>query len=606
MAGNTPRGLIHPTADDKIKDGTSPSALADDFKALADSADASIAAAEGAAKSYADSGDTSTLNAAKADATSKANNAKDAAISDASAKYGGLPQRVSMLESTTRAVDAPAGFNPNDVTGQAVHTVSASDGAVNMPPSESQSLTVLTYPFGGAALQQLAYSFSISGAEFWSRVKTTGGWSAWSRLDADKWADRLDSLDSNVSMNLAAAKTYADTKKSEAIADATTKYGGLPSRMDTVESTAVYDGDGRLMEMSDLNGLGFAVVDDEDRRSWIEFGTDLKPTPYAASLVGESLGFENVALDSDERFVVVDEDDRIIFSDIPNDEPSDWQVLPRLPSDDWAHWGDSMTDDVLLGADGWSTQLSLLTGRNHYNGGWYNQKANQIAARQGALPTLVTVQNNVTASTGATTITGIINNPAGVSSTRNARGTLAGVLGTIRQPTSGNWTFTPDVAGSYPIPPKSKFISEPGIAYRGRTVTIWAGRNDIWDDGSPEMVIGTIQAMIDNLGSEVKRVLVMEVPPASTDGSNGKAACSAMNNAIHAAFPQYWLPIATWLRSDEAATAAGVAYTSDDLQDIADGFTPRSFRSDNIHLSPAGSKAVAHRVYQEAQKRGWL
>lgn len=86
MPGNTPRGIKYPTASDKIKDGSSPSALADDFKALAESADSSTAAAEGAAKAYADSGDTATLNTAKADASAKANKALADAKLDATAK----------------------------------------------------------------------------------------------------------------------------------------------------------------------------------------------------------------------------------------------------------------------------------------------------------------------------------------------------------------------------------------------------------------------------------------------------------------------------------------------------------------------------------------
>lgn len=206
MAASTPRGISYPTSEDKIKDGSSLSALADDFMGLATSADAAIAASAQEAK-----------DAAALDATAKADAAEQGAIDDATAKYGGLPQRVTDAESknteqdgrltsidsdlaeifaTTQAIDAPTGFDANSVTGQAVHMVNGLDEALNMPGAGSW--TLLTYPntADGAALQQLAVRYSVSDPELWSRVKTSGGWSAWSRLDADKWVERLDGLDS--------------------------------------------------------------------------------------------------------------------------------------------------------------------------------------------------------------------------------------------------------------------------------------------------------------------------------------------------------------------------------------------------------------------------
>lgn len=65
MAASTPRGINYPTSDDKIKDGSSPSALADDFAVLASSSDAAITAGVQEAK-----------DAAALDATAKADDAK--------------------------------------------------------------------------------------------------------------------------------------------------------------------------------------------------------------------------------------------------------------------------------------------------------------------------------------------------------------------------------------------------------------------------------------------------------------------------------------------------------------------------------------------------
>lgn len=111
MAASTPRGLNHPTSDDKIKDGSSPSALADDFAALASSADAAITAGVQEAKDAA-SADASAKDAAidakATSAVSTANNAL-AVSSGASADADNAVDRVTALESA-------AGFGPSTPT----------------------------------------------------------------------------------------------------------------------------------------------------------------------------------------------------------------------------------------------------------------------------------------------------------------------------------------------------------------------------------------------------------------------------------------------------------------------------------------------------------
>ena len=79
MPDFTPGGIPFPLVDDKIKDGTSPSALVEDLKTLALGADAH--------------------------AHSTADTAKTDAIADATTKYGGLPARVAATEAKNAAQD---------------------------------------------------------------------------------------------------------------------------------------------------------------------------------------------------------------------------------------------------------------------------------------------------------------------------------------------------------------------------------------------------------------------------------------------------------------------------------------------------------------------
>lgn len=406
-----------------------------------------------------------------------------------------------------------------------------------------------------------------------------------------------------------AAASSADDEALRAEYDAdgihlnTAGYGALAAVLPrTLTSTpAVTTGDARLLDATQSDDVFAGFVGSDDRLTALTIGADGDLTSYAAGRVGKSVGVENVALDSGQTFVVVDSQDRIVFSDVDL-----LATEAALPTENWAHWGDSMTDDAVTGVDAWVNKLSALTGRSHFNGGWYQQTADQIAARQGGLPAIVTVSGNVTAATGATTITSIVNKPVLASSTRSVPGTLAGIPGFIKEPTSGNVQFTPDQAGVYSIPAKSLFIPTNGFSYKDRVVTIWSGRNNVPLSTDPILVVAAIRAMIDYLTPRVKRVIVMEVVPAEFDDSTMRTYTATLNAAIKAAFPEFWLDIATWLRTTDAAAAAGITFDSDDLTDIANGNTPGSFRSDSTHLNATGCTAVAARVYSEAQRRGWL
>lgn len=342
------------------------------------------------------------------------------------------------------------------------------------------------------------------------------------------------------------------------------------SRLTEIEDTAVFDGDRRLVETADTDELSFAVVDADGRRTWIEADMAGNPTQRVLDLLGGS-----------------------------------GQGSPALPVEDWAHWGDSLTDERVLGTDGWVSKLAAFTGKNHYNGGWYGQTAVEIAARQGGLPAVVTLPSDMIPASGAVTVTEIRNSPVEVHASLGVYGTLAGVHGFMQEPTTDVTTFTRTTPGDpTPCPPGSRFIADKSVEMQGRTVTIWVARNDVyWTD--PQMIVATVKSMIDYLSPRVKRALVMEVVPSETSTAT-HAKLLAINEALKSAFPAEWFPIATWLRTEEAATAAGITFTTDDQTDIAAGITPRSFRMDGVHLNAAGCNAVAYGVRQEAQKRGWL
>lgn len=327
---------------------------------------------------------------------------------------------------------------------------------------------------------------------------------------------------------------------------------------------------------------------------------DANPKIATAVFNGDSRLLERVEAEKPVAFAVVDRHGWVHF------DSDDVKPAPTYPSADWAHWGDSLTYTDYSGVPGgWVNQLAALTGRNHFNGGWSGQTTEQIAARQGGIPSMVTVVGNTIPASGSVSVTAANPKPVRQAGSRFVMGSLAGVPGKFQEATTDAVTFTRTTAGvATSCPPGTLFLPDDAPLYADRTVTIWTARNDVYTL-SPAAVVERIRAMIQYLTPRVKRILVLEVPPSETSTAT-HSLLLAINNAIKAAFPEYWVPIATYLRTPEAATAAGIGFTADDQADIAAGITPRSFRVDTMHFNATACTAIASYLYAEAQRRIWL
>ncbi|MFF0942683.1 SGNH/GDSL hydrolase family protein [Kocuria sp. CPCC 205300] len=391
-----------------------------------------------------------------------------------------------------------------------------------------------------------------------------------------------------------------------------------------------------LLEGSTIveSDIAFAVVDGGGRRSWIEIGPDGRPTSYAARLLGQSepligsvgagLGMESVSgAVTDLSYAVVDQNGRRTELELDAAGKITARVLSAwasrigtvagtgtdFPINDWAAWGDSFT------GTSWPGLLATSLGVSVYNGGRGGQKTAEIAARQGGTPARVTLNGNTIPSSGPVTVTTITSSPLSAGDSRPGR--VAGVLGTLARSADGaTTTFTRSADGTaVAVTAGSRFIPEDGATRRDRITTIWVGRNDLRPESEGpnastplDRILPRVQSMIDYLTPAVRRVMVLEIAPRDdeTPGTAARTRLDDYNAALKAAFPQHFVPIATWLRTTAAATAAGITFTTDDQADIANGITPRSLRSDVLHLNEAGNTAVVSRLTTEAQNRGWI
>lgn len=381
------------------------------------------------------------------------------------------------------------------------------------------------------------------------------------------------------------------------------------------------------------NNMSFAIGDSEANSSWVQGDLRGLPTAYALKCIGEGLTAENAPnLVAQTVAAVVDEEGFGTFDAEANDlsfsisdsllTRSDLELnlkgqltdrvvnslaqrmgvgkaTPAFPIEAWACWGDSLT------AGGWPTTLAALCGLPVYNGGWSGQGYSQISARQGGVPARLTVAGNAIPALGSVGITSVLNNPLSDGGAR--QGVLAGVSGMLSM-ASGTLTFTRSVAGEVvSCPAKTYFFPSDGVSNTDRHITIWCGRNS-FKDIPPALIVASINSMVHYLTPRVKRVIVMSIPPWVGEelGTSMRSKLDACNQAIQAAFPEYWLDISAWLRTVDAATASGITFTTDDMTDIANGLTPRSLRSDAGHPNAAGHVAIGKRVYQESQIRGWM
>lgn len=165
----------------------------------------------------------------------------------------------------------------------------------------------------------------------------------------------------------------------------TAGYGALAAVLPRtlVSTPAVFPGDPRLLDTGQVDEVFAGFVGSDDRMTALTIGADGDLTGYAAGRVGHSLGIENVALDSGQTFVVVDSQDRILFSDVDL-----LATEAALPTENWAHWGDSLTDDAVTGVDAWVNKLSTLTGKSHFNGAGTSRPQTRSQRGKAACPPL--------------------------------------------------------------------------------------------------------------------------------------------------------------------------------------------------------------------------
>jgi hypothetical protein len=275
--------------------------------------------------------------------------------------------------------------------------------------------------------------------------------------------------------------------------------------------------------------------------------------------------------------------------------------------------GDSLTE-------AWGSRLAQLVtilNRPITNTGISGQRSGQIAARQGGVPVLLTLDGNLLPTTTApVSVTALsesllalavdgtrsvdVVSPTGVACTLTVVRTNATHVYTIARKTAGRASV---------VAPGSPFTA--GYATRSAWPIICIGRNDVTptEERVPiATTIANIQGILDWLTPDARaHALVLTIPVRDDEvlGSPARVNIDARNAAIRREFAREVVEWSGYLASEEALLAAGLVPSSADAADLAKGITPLTLRSDYLHVNGLAYTATAALLGAVYTSRGW-
>ena len=261
-------------------------------------------------------------------------------------------------------------------------------------------------------------------------------------------------------------------------------------------------------------------------------------------------------------------------------------------------WGDSTTSGVgASSADlSYPAQLQALTGRSTFNGGVSGQTSDQIAAREGGSPALLTFPANALPSAGPVVVQSQSTLPISKEGPGPISGTIHGFHGTLDRNDNFQLIFTRDAAGVVEyIPPQSPFF--PDTYGREAQINVfWMGQNNFYD---AQAVKSDITKSIAFLSTQ--KFIVMSLLNSGTEsiGTPPYAELALINADLAQTYPGHFLDIRKVLINKYDPTQPG------DVQDYNNDVPPRSLRNDNEHLNDEGYRIVAQEIAALVAAKRW-
>jgi lysophospholipase L1-like esterase len=282
--------------------------------------------------------------------------------------------------------------------------------------------------------------------------------------------------------------------------------------------------------------------------------------------------------------------------------PETTAASPETPaaSRQIATWGDSSTSGIGASADlSYPAQLQSLTGRSAFNGGVSGQTSDQIAARQGGAPALLTFPSNTLPAAGPVVLEFESTFPITAEGPGPITGTIGGSHGTLSYQTDGNdnrqLAFTRDDPGMAKFVPALSPFHPDTFGREAQINVFWMG-NNFFDPQGLESDIGKSAAFL-----STRRFIVMSLNNAGDQGIGTDAydQLAQINADLAQAYPGNFLDIRRILVDN---------YDPADPQDVRDhddDVPPTSLRNDNVHLNDKGYRIVARQIAAFIAAKSW-
>lgn len=401
------------------------------------------------------------------------------------------------------------------------------------------------------------------------------------------------------------------------------KIGSSAEQISIYPSRAAIDDLGIEGMDSDVSGLSFAVVDQNNRRTWLEADNGGGPTARSAGLLKDAIGavtlvdIENQDI-NEPHFAIVDQDNRRTWLEC-NEEGKPTERVAEIiraaagaldgisSGPNIACWGDSMTAGAGGGGVTYCNVLQGLLNVAGYTGSVYNlgvggETSVTIAGRANANPFIVDVAGGEIPESGQVALTlRQINGqlPAPLKQGASSySATLLGVAGTFGRTIAGetyNYWFQRATAGTPVVANRpTPLYLDIGEQRRSDIAIIWIGQNG----PNNERAIQDAYAIIRHMSSVDKRYLVISKP-------GGGTAQNADDARWFEEFGRRFIPIRQYM-VEFGLQDAGIEPTAQDLTDIANGTVPTSLRTDSVHWKAAGYQILGRIVFERLNELGWI
>ena len=285
----------------------------------------------------------------------------------------------------------------------------------------------------------------------------------------------------------------------------------------------------------------------------------------------------------------------------PAPAPGQPPAQPSNPTlDKFVVWGDSTTSGI--GASNpylsYPAQLELLTGRKTFNGGVSGQTSDQIAAREGGAPALLTLPNNTLPASGPVVIQAQTTLPITSEGPGPITGTIRGFHGTLNYEAGSTprLVFTRDDVGiRETIPAQTPFYPDT-FAREAQINVFWMGQNNFYD---PPGVKSDIAKSVAFLSKDTFIVMSLLNAGDESIGTWQYDTLAQINADLAQTYPGHFLDIRKILvnKYDPA--------NPQDVRDHKNDVPPSSLRNDNEHLNDKGYGIVAREIADFVAKKYW-